>query len=252
VCFAILIVLVAERVAFGARLVFMVSLERNVLRTGLRMNKNNKKNARKARRKGIVGLTSVPMMADRKVVVMPYGQYATLAPAANNWLHTSFSGNSVYDPDATGGGTTAYMYAALSALYGRYRVLSSKITVDAVNLSTVPVVCSLLASTSLSPPTNVEYQVGARHMTRRFLAGSTGSAVYHHVATATTASVVGMPEAAVRSEDNYTALTGANPTDRWYWHLIFDNKYNAAAGSVGYEVRIEYTVEWSFPVNLSP
>lgn len=184
-------------------------------------------------------------LSDSFVCDMPYGAVATLAPAASGYSYYSFRGNSVYDPDYTSIGYTAFHYSKLSLLYNRYRVLASTIEVTATNTGTVPLNVYYIATIANSPPDQLAIQ-GARHFASGVVAPG-GPAVWKHTAGATTAKIFGVPERQVRDEDDFAGLVGGNPNNVWYWHVSAFNP-GATAGAVSFSVRIVYKVLWSMPL----
>lgn len=179
---------------------------------------------------------------------MSYASIVSLAPAAGTVSINSYRGNGVYDPDFTGVGTTAYTYSQLSALYNRYRVIGSRIFVNFTNTGTGVQTHLLQASIANSPPTTVQW-FGGRHMARGTT--SPGKPAFTHIASARTAKIFGVPESQVMSEDDFAGLVGGNPNNVWYWHI---GSYNptAAATTGTVDVRIEYDVIWSMPLNIAP
>jgi len=201
---------------------------------------------RKVTNPSLYGLSSIPLgLGDTFLTDMPYGAALTLSPAAATYAYTSFRGNSVYDPDYTNIGYTAFHYSKLSTLYNRYRVLSSTIEVTAVNTGTVPVNVYLVATINNAPPDQLAI-LGARHYANGVTAPG-GPVFWKHTAGASTAQIFGVPEAQVKSEDDYAGLVGGNPNNVWYWHCSAYNSA-AAAGVVTFNVRIVYKVLWSMPL----
>jgi hypothetical protein len=217
-------------------------------------NKNNQGAKGGSRPKpgiGFRGLTTVREgFPDRFKTKQVFGYYQILAPAAGNRASYSFRGNSVYDPDFTGAGSTAFTYTQLSALYNRYRVISSKITIEAFNQGTVPLIIVLGASISNSLP-STDRTLGLRHMAQSTIVPG-GPANWKHTAAAGTAAVFGVPLSQVMSEDDFAGLIGGNPNNVWYWHLQAQNLNGATAGSVLITVRLEYEAIWSMPLDLAP
>ncbi len=209
------------------------------------------KKSRPPKGRGVVGLSSIRIgFPDRFHVVHPHGSQYQLAPAAGNRAWQVMRGNSVYDPDFTGAGTTALAFTQAAALYYRYRVLSSRITVDFFNNGNYPLTATLLASVSNTPPSATN-AIGARHMKEAVIAPG-GLVAWHYTAKARTAAVFGVPEAQVMSEDDFAGLNTGNPNNVWYWHLVVANQFGVAAGSAVVTVRVEYDTMWSMPLDLAP
>ncbi len=198
----------------------------------------------------VSGLTTVSLgFPDRFRIKHPYGTYFIGVPAAGAQSWQSFRGNSVYDPDFSGAGSTAFSYTQASAIYNRYRVLGSRITVEATNTGTVPLRFSIIAAIVNSPPTATNVP-GQRHVAQGIV-GTTGTVGWKHTAMARTSAIFGVPEAQVLSEDDFAGVVGGNPNNVWYWHVVMYNP-GAAAGSCSISIRIEYDTVWSMPLALAP
>jgi len=217
---------------------------------GKQSKKQQRRRSGKNKTQKISGLTTVSVgLPDRFHVVMPYGTYFIGAPGAGVQSWNSFRGNSIFDPDFSGAGTTAFAYTQLAGLYNRYRVLSSKIVVEVTNSGTVPLRCSIVATIANAPPTATALP-GQRHIAQGMV-GTTGTVGWKHTARAPTARIFGVPEAQVLSEDDFAGLVGGNPNNVWYWHVVMFNP-GGAAGACNVSIRIEYDVVWSMPLLMAP
>lgn len=190
----------------------------------------------------------LPGLEERHRVVMPYAVTINLAPAAGVTTYYSFRGNSVFDPDFSGTGTTALTYSTWSTLYNRYRALGSRIQINAINVGTTAIQLWLEATISNAPPVTSVYTVGQRHVATGITAPG-GPAVWQHRASAWTSLIFGVPEAQVRDEDDFAGLVGANPNNVWYWHLVVYNP-GGAAGAVNVTVRMDIDTIWSMPLKM--
>lgn len=215
------------------------------------MSKTSKKTAKSARRPKLSGLSRrVVGLPDRMRLTMPYGSEGLISPAAGSYAVQSFRGNSVYDPDFSGTGTTAFLYTQMTALYYKYRVLGIRAEVNFLDSATAPLTVGVLVSNQNTVP-SMPYLIGARHCWRMILAPG-GPQTCKHTISATTGAVYGVTEKVVRSEDDFTAVAGTNPNNTWWLHLFIDNTISAAPGYAAYSLRVEYDVEWSIPLNLAP
>jgi len=211
-------------------------------RKGTRRNKG---------RQAISGLTNVRVgLPDRLRVTMTYGTYVVLAPGAGGTASQSFRANSLFDPDFTGVGTTAFPYSKLSLLYNRYRVVRSRIWIEGVNTGTTPITYYLTA-TIVNSVAATENELGGRH-TARGTAAPGGPISWKHKASATTAAIFGVPPSQVMSEDDFAAIVGGNPNNVWYYHVLAFNNSAGTSGATTVNVRIEFDTFWSMPLNLAP
>lgn len=205
---------------------------------------------RAGRGSGTTGLTSLRVgLPDRFRVTMPYSTYQVFAPAAGAVAYYTFRGNSVFDPDFTGVGTTAFTYTQLSGLYNRYRVVSSKLFVDAVNTGTTALTV-VVQATIANAPASATNIIGQRHVAEGSISPN-GPVAWKHVASAKTHAIFGVPESQVMSEDDFAGLTGGNPNNVWYWHVSVFNP-GGVAGAANVRVRIDYEVFWSMPLLIAP
>jgi hypothetical protein len=191
---------------------------------------------------------------DRFKADQPFGSFQVYAPPAASFATYTYRGNSVYDPDFSGTGSTASSYTQLSALYNRYRVFGSRLEIDAINLGTTPLTVYICASITNTPPTIASGGlIAARHVFERTVgAAGSGPIFLKHTASARTSKIFGVPETQVLCEDDFAGLVGGNPNNVWYWHLVVFNPSAAAAGSMNIKVRINYDTVWSMPLNLLP
>jgi len=167
----------------------------------------------------------------------------TAAPGFYDWI---FRGNSVYDPDYTLGGNSAWGFDQVMTIWNFYKVLASKITVtitdkDAAN----PMHCCIIpmdspvawsAASALGAPSHPD----AKTM---ILSINNGSKRLSHYAT--TANITGVKDI---DDAGYQANSATDPAHAWYWHVIMWNDSSAQANcNVG--VHIDYETELHGPVN---
>lgn len=180
-----------------------------------------------------------------------YNTVIAYAPAAGTVATNVFRMNSVYDPDLTGTGASASGYGQLSALYGRYRVLSAKATIEIVNLSTAT---PLTVFAVVNPVTTVGINI-AQILAQRFvwttgLATVNGTGAVKHTLSAPISKVYGVPNSQVRTEDDFAAITGTNPNNGVYLH-VGGYANGGSAGNFNAHIRIEYDVIWSLPLEMT-
>jgi hypothetical protein len=171
----------------------------------------------------------------------------TVAGAASMYV---FRLNSVYDPDFTGTGTTAYTYTQMAANYGRYRVLGFRAFVTFKNTTTSPQNAIIALSPATTVGTSISQIMSQRHVWMKPLASKDGNGIISHAVSGTVGKVYGVPEAQVRTEDDFASVAGANPNNGIYLHVGFFQ--DVAAGTASMLIRIEYDVVWSLPLETSP
>lgn len=166
----------------------------------------------------------------------------------------SFRANSLFDPDYTGTGHQPYRYDQLATIYQKYRVVSSKIT---VNFSTGD---KTVAATDTGP-----WQVGVVPSTA-FTSTGSGTDMYTLAESAmssfgvlrngitktcsTTWKPGDMTDISPR-DDTFQALTSANPSTQIAYIVWLWNQGSTAATNVIANVTIEFECEFSRPLQTT-
>jgi hypothetical protein len=215
------------------------------------MSKRQRKQQRKPRTTPLSGVVTTrnifPPLFRGKLF---YDTVIALSPAAGATSTYVFRGNSVFDPDFTGVGASARTYSNLAALYGRYRVMGFRATITFVNTSTTTPVTTFVV---LSPATTVGVDIAQilaqRQVWTRSISASNGAGTVTHTFSAPVSKIYGVPESQVRTEDDFAAVTGANPNNGVYIH-VGGYANGASAGAFNFHVRIEYDVIWSLPLQF--
>ncbi len=218
-------------------------------------NQKGKKSKRSNRNRkgggaGIIGLSKTPAIIPTLWRgKMFYNTIIALAPAAGAMAVNVFRCNSIFDPDLSGVGASAFSYGSLSALYGRYRVLGFHSKVMFVNTSsTVPLSCLIAVNPVNTIGTSFTNACGQRHVWTKSLATSAGPPTQHSVG-GKIGKFYGVPDRQVRDEDDFAAVVGANPNNTVYMHVAVYS--NAGAGSANIHVRMEFDVVWSLPLEMA-
>lgn len=159
-----------------------------------------------------------------------------------------FRGNSLYDPDFTGVGLTAYYLPEIlgnGKFYYLYCVMASKITLymnvvntadgSTADISKVRVVC--FPSSSSAPPVTTlgecDMQPGVR---RCCISGDTGRRwKLKNYATSCQQLVPGRP-----TDIEWFGTDGTSPNRQWYWYLLFNGADLSKTTTVHYDVKITY------------
>lgn len=165
----------------------------------------------------------------------------------------AFRANSLFDPDQTGTGHQPYRFDQLAAIYQRYRVLKSKITVDwSVGDKT-------LAANDTGP-----WQVGVCPSTA-FTAAGTGSDMYTLAESGGSQMAVLNNDTIRRTVAYWTpaltnldpkdgllyAQTNSNPANEYAFILWIWNQGQVAATNVIANVQIEFDCEFSRPLQTT-
>lgn len=180
----------------------------------------------------------------RRVKLRYYGTYpfTTAAPADQ-----IFSGNSVFDPDATGVGAQPVGYDQWAALYGTYTVLASSIKFVITTGSSVATRCVLIPTT--------DTVTAATLSTIELMQNNYSKAAYLNVSTGghdiarlkhymSTSEIIGIPPSRVTDDPNCSASIGNNPATRWYWFFTPFAMDGSSAVILRADVCVTYYIEF--------
>lgn len=161
-----------------------------------------------------------------------------------------FAHNSIAQCDTTGTGPTAFGQVEWSALYNRYEVYASKITVRIDNQDDEIIRLAIIPSGIVTSRTEWDRCITEplAKFTQVSSAGNPRSSqvLSHFVSTN---KMIGTMSSGGDLEDN-SALFSSNPTRRTYWH-VFIQKDSAALFSGQMTVTIVYYCRFKEPKRLS-
>lgn len=208
---------------------------------------------KKARyQKAVVSRMRGPGLADTLFVRLTYVDQLVLAPGVPVAQHT-FRGNSCFDPDYTGGGHQPLYFDQYATLYSKYRVVGSAIRVDSVNTSST---CA--AYFICWPHTDV---AGASTISQELEQGRAKAPKILPIAQrgpegrlksyCSTRKACGLTKAQM-ADDDFSALTGNNPIQIWYWNLLWGTTDTTTACTVNAVVKLTYYVQFYEKRIVSP
>lgn len=153
---------------------------------------------------------------DRLFTKLKYTQ--VWSPGASPGARNVFRGNSIFDPDFTGGGAQPTGFDQLATLYGFYRVYWSKIKVTYICLTSAiaPIVMSVYPSNS-SSPFSVTIADSTSASYGRTVTGFAGFQNANQMVVSnymTTAKIWGEEDA---QDATYASAVSTNPNGVWYW-----------------------------------
>lgn len=213
-------------------------------------------NARRSKRKGpYSGKTETlvyrgPAFAPERIFLkLRWADYFSTSLAAGVYQH-SFSGNSIYDPDATIGITQKSALGANSyaGLYNRYRVHASaiKCTVasgsGSANHNILVVLYPSTNKINLSNCPDGKNAMAKPSAKFRQMGLSGGGPLIPQKHFATTKRVIGVRDLGDQ-EDYAGPLNTGDPISLWYWNLMVDDMGTGSTDLFKLNVEIEYTVE---------
>jgi hypothetical protein len=165
-----------------------------------------------------------------------------------------FRGNDLFDPDVSGVGSQPYGFDQLMSLYGKFRVLGSKLTVWASSVGTTAGTQSyemiLVPTASGVAFTTTEDASVAPYAKWRLNQGLSNPAAFLE-RSITTSKIEGIPESRVRDDDTYSGDASTSPTSQWDWQIITQAIDRSSNLSCFAYVSIEYDVEFYERKNLA-
>jgi hypothetical protein len=191
--------------------------------------------------------THVQAFPDRYVTTLVYEDTESIT-STNNYASYVYRGNSVYDPDYSGVGHQPTGFDNLATLYSRYRVLSSDITISALNnIGTTPAVAVIVPNTEILTYTNAnefKESLRARKTTTIPVAGYGTRTVRHRCSSG---AVLGLNRTEAYNEGTASEVT-TNPVHLWYWNVVAVNMLSVGV-NLTIDVRIKYRVEFFDKIN---
>lgn len=161
----------------------------------------------------------------------------------------AFSGNSPYDPDATGVGVQPYEYDELSSLYTYYICKASKIKCTFYTNQTIancPKITALIHPWQGSGgPTYSELPDLKQIRWARWSLLSADKAANKSLVVKNYCSSKKFFNTTISTDGDYSSNINTNPTKRWYWRVITDSADYAVACTIYMDVSITYYMEFS-------
>jgi len=176
-------------------------------------------------------------------VILTFESQITLNPGAAVAQYT-YRGNSLFDPDYTGTGGQPRYFDTYSTVYGKYRVLGSRIMVDIINGSPTAA-CSMAVLPWTDPITFTSWaRVSELPQARVSRMVPIASRITQRLTHATsTSAVCGLRNRQVMDED-WAATVGSNPLQIWYWNVCVASVDTSTSVAASIRVRLEYDSEF--------
>jgi len=138
---------------------------------------------------------------------------------------------------------------AATALYSRYRVLSSRIRVRMNPLALADAMYAVIntVTSGTNPNTQVWTAAAAPFATKiaSFSVNTTNPPLFGSQSTATE---YGVSQAAVKSESNYSGFYNSSVTNEWCWVVNWNTVTNSTTTSImGITIDVEYDIEFFDP-----
>ena len=175
----------------------------------------------------------------RLSVQLHYESLLTLAPGAAVASYV-FRGNSLYDPDYTGTGHQPRYFDQLTPIYGRYKVLASSIKVELINGNgNSGVIFSITPNTEIITFTSWQQASELPRSVSSQIVPVASRYPFRLSNQATTKTVCGLLPYQVNDED-WSATTGSNPTQLWYWNINIASIDESSNVTVSMRVSMKY------------
>jgi len=210
--------------------------------------KQNRSNGKSKRRnnKRIVG-PGGPIPSEYHAT-FKYSSRVSISGAAATVSSYAFRLNGLFDPDFTGAGSQPMYYDQFSALYSKYRVLGARWSITLCNEASGAVVVAVCPSMQNS--VDVDMAANTQQLrAKTFILGAVNGAgcIKQAKGGCRMAEVWGVPEAAVKQEDDWAALTTGNPNNVVYLWLSTTGVSTGATTLLRAWVTISYDVVFHMP-----
>lgn len=155
-----------------------------------------------------------------------------------------FAGNSIFDPNVSGGGHQPLYRDQYAAVYNQYRVLGSSIKVDVINVSNnSSLIWCIEPNTSIGSPTDIsqiyeQSRAGAPKIVP--VASRISSRLKKY---SSTRKVCGLTKAQ-SNDSELSSQMGGNPNNLWYWNLFFQSADNTSVVDCVVMVKLVYYVQF--------
>lgn len=168
----------------------------------------------------------------------------TQSTGAGSWVDIVFRGNNIYDPYYPVGGRTVMGWPEANSIYKQYKVIGSRITVYAWNLTGATARCYIWPSMDFNAAATETATMGENNVSHGYVlpggfsgvrnAGNPGE--FKH--SATTSQIMNAKGAI--GDPGFSALMAAAPAHEWYWHVAFAS--GTANNDIKYSMEICYYV----------
>lgn len=174
---------------------------------------------------------------DRARVRLAYGERFTFTSSTVTGSQI-MRGNSVFDPDWTGGGSQPADFDLFAAKYFTYRVISSAIKLTLFSNSTASSMRFALFPTN-NTTSVVDIPDAVSNSRCINFAVNGGQAMTQVTHFAKTSTIIGNSERTASE-----ASTAGNPTQNWYWHISYRPFDDSTSTTVYCDLSMVYDVEF--------
>lgn len=174
-----------------------------------------------------------------------YTQKVQLNPGAGTSDFNIFACNSAYDPDVTGVGHQPRGYDQLAALFHRYHVLGSRMTVSPATPSSVPIVVACGIKSDSDTFSTISDIMENRSMKKMIVNTN-------YVGKSLSQNFSGKKTYGKRYlyDDTYQSVVTSSPSERTYFHVYaFAADQTSDPGAIDVYITIDFIIRFYEPIN---
>lgn len=186
-----------------------------------------------------------------KVKLTYYDQYQFTITLGLGGLQ-QWRGNSCFDPDLTSTGHQPTAFQQWASFYGKYRVYASALRIVGVTPGDSDMVGSsstgitIITLPSIDATTSLNFVDLAQEPYAKVRTSTYYTPIREMTNYISTSKMFGQDLKSIASEDNYAALTSANPVDVWYWKMYVLPSSTLTTNTYYYAIdaKLDYYVEF--------
>ncbi len=202
--------------------------------------RNGKRKAENSNGESVVVVPRITGFPDQTRVKLVYEDIYTLTTVSNPYSTYTWRGNSVFDPDSSGGGHQPRYFDTYASVYNKYKVYNSSIMIEMINGSPQSgALFSIVPMTSVVSGTTWPYVSELPRAKTSEIMPVSSRYPFNLSHKATTTEINGLRPGQINDEDYGSAVT-TNPTQIWYWNLYVQSIDNLATIGVSFRVRLVY------------
>lgn len=188
-------------------------------------------------------------LAPKTVVKMRYCDQKVLVSTSGTVATQVYRCNSIFDPDYTGVGHQPIGHDEWNQMYNNYKVTKAKLTIQATNTGSAPVVLSINRGDSTTGSTGAMSAICEQPYTKWMqLGGSSGGLSEKKLQMGFVASKQ-WPN--LKEDDTLRPPFGADPGEGAYFVVQLQATDASSSASIPVFVTIDYTVELTSPTILT-
>lgn len=150
-----------------------------------------------------------------------YSSYVVGDPAGGAVENQLISGNSIFDPDATGVGEQPYYFDQLTAIYKNYFVVRSSVKIIVTSTSAIFARCVLLPLLETGSLSSDSYETSEQPFAKTTMVSgnSAGPVIARLKSSMDTHRIIGISYQQALGRESLHSDYTTNPVYRWYWAI---------------------------------